>query len=378
MRYSSIDIMRTIAIFVMVMVHFSENLSGYVPPFSGLGAPVFAILTGISYHLWVSGQQSKGKSEQEIFKVSVRRGLFVFWTGFAFNILVWLPEDTFNWDVLTFIGFGLLFLNLIRSMRLPVVVLIGLMAVLVSPFLRGLADYKAYWTVGHFECDLTLTDLLIGFTTTGYFPIFPWLAYPIAGYVTGRLVFPNDLHSDDAGLVPAKPEVAIGRPKVVSPWPVVFVGTALIAGSMTILTTRSLMPENVTKYFFGGWSMFPATIEYVMATIGMALALFGLAYRMVDLNPNIRKLEGFLKITKTFSRYSLTIYILHHIVHIWPLWIYGATQGDDPTAFWQLAMPVSYSLPLSLAFMACCYFALNWLGPDRRIGFESWMRWLCD
>src|SRR6476620_5610607 len=133
MRYSSIDILRTIAIQVMVFVHFSENLSGYTPPITGLGAPLFAILSGVSYFLWVRGQQARGRSEEEISKVSIRRGLFVFGVGIAFNVLIWMPEGTFNWDVLTLIGSALLILNLVRNLPVPMIIFSAVLVLLVSP-----------------------------------------------------------------------------------------------------------------------------------------------------------------------------------------------------------------------------------------------------
>ena len=111
MRYVSIDILRTFAIVVMVFVHFAENLAGFEFPGAGFGAPIFALLSGVGYRLWLEGRRARGASQEEISKVSIRRGLFVLGVGFLFNVLVWLPEDTFNWDVLTLIGAALLILN---------------------------------------------------------------------------------------------------------------------------------------------------------------------------------------------------------------------------------------------------------------------------
>ena len=89
MRYSSIDILRTFAIFSMVIVHFVENLSGsdFVP--SGFGAPLFTFLSGVSYRLWLNSQEARGRSDADISKVTIRRGLFLFGVGFVFNVL-WL------------------------------------------------------------------------------------------------------------------------------------------------------------------------------------------------------------------------------------------------------------------------------------------------
>ncbi|MCA8988855.1 MAG: DUF1624 domain-containing protein, partial [Planctomycetaceae bacterium] len=174
MRYLSIDVLRMMAIFVMVLVHFAENLAGTILPIAGLGAPVFAFLSGCSYKLWLAGVERKQIPENEIFRISMRRGLFVFSVGLLFNVLVWFPEEIFNWDVLTFIGAALIFLNLTRRLPLQVLIAIAVVALLISPFLRAMADYNSYWQQLYFDPDMTLPDVVIGFLAVGYFPFFPW------------------------------------------------------------------------------------------------------------------------------------------------------------------------------------------------------------
>ncbi len=369
MRYSSIDILRTIAIVVMVLVHFAENLSGVHLPITGLGAPLFAFLSGLSYCLWVNGLEARGKSDEEISKRSIRRGLFVFAVGFFFNILVWLPEGTFNWDVLTFIGAAILLLNGLRRLPLPIPVLVAVLSILVSPLLQGMADYQAYWVEGYFESDLTLSDVLIGFLATGYFPVFPWLAYSIAGLVTGKLMFSSSLDQDEKNELTAERKTG---------WKSAMIGAALMALSGFLLLVGPSLPEAIATRLLGGWHMFPATIEYVLATIGMAMFLFGIGHQIVDHSPTFARHSGWLDIAKTFSRYSFTIYVLHHLVHVWPMWVYALAEGKEPTFYWQRAMHVTIALPLAIVFLVVCYFALRKIGPDRRLGIEGWMRWLCD
>jgi len=66
-----------VAIFVMVWVHFVENLSGVIPSITGFGAPLFSFLAGVSYCLSIE-QQRERLSSEAISKISIRRGLFVF------------------------------------------------------------------------------------------------------------------------------------------------------------------------------------------------------------------------------------------------------------------------------------------------------------
>lgn len=124
--------------------------------------------------------------------------------------------------------------------------------------------------------------------------------------------------------------------------------------------------------------MFPPTIEYVLATLGLTFVLLGLTHQFIDRNPRALRWQGLLNIAKTFSRYSFTIYVLHHVVHIWPLWLYGVANGVEPTYFWMKALPITVSIPLALVFLGVTYVILRRLGPERTYGIESWMRWLCD
>jgi uncharacterized membrane protein len=316
----------------------------------------------VSYYLWVHGQIARGKSQEEISKVSVRRGLFVIGIGFLFNVFVWLPEDTFNWDVLTFVGTALILLDGFRRVPLPITTLAAAMGLLISPILRGQADYAAYWQNGYFECDFTLSDLLIGFLCTGYFPVFPWIAFSLCGYVAAAKLF---------GPVDAEESR-------VSPWSLVWLGAGLIALSLLAIRLRSYLPDPIEKKYLGGWTMFPPTIEYVLGTLGMTLAMLGLAHRWIDRNPQALRWKGWFDIARTFSRYSLTVYILHHVVHLWPLWIYGLSSGFEPTHFWMKALPITTSIVLALVFLGCAYGILSRLRPDRNYGLEAWMRWLCD
>ncbi len=360
MRYASIDILRTIAIFLMVIVHFMENLSGADWAPAGFGAPLFTFLVGASYRLWLNAQEGKGKSDSEISKVTIRRGLFLFTLGFAFNIFVWLPEDTFNWDVLTLIGASLLMLNVVRNLPLPILVLIGIVAFMLAPMLRAPTDYPTYWTQGYFDPDLTLSDVMLGFLAVGYFPVFPWIMFPVAGFVTATLFF-----TDPPENGPPTARTA-------------HFGAVLIVIAMIARLLRPHESDPVTTNVFKGWTMFPASLEYVTGMLGLTLLLFALGHRWIDRSPKFAERKGVLKFVGTFSKYSLSMYLLHHIVHLWPLWIYGAVMGTEPTQFWRNAISVWFAIPLSVLCLASCYWLFRWMDRTDRGGVESWMRSLCD
>lgn len=86
-RLISIDVLRAIAILTMIQVHFVENLSPReassaalydLSQFLGtLSAPLFTFLLGLSLWLWLRKQTSSGRSELELSKVVIRRGLAI-------------------------------------------------------------------------------------------------------------------------------------------------------------------------------------------------------------------------------------------------------------------------------------------------------------
>lgn len=361
MRYISIDILRTIAIFLMVIVHFVENLSGstFVP--SGFGAPLFTLLVGVSYSLWLTAQEKRGREDAEISKITVRRGLFLLGVGFLFNIVVWLPEDTYNWDVLTFIGAAILALNLVRKLPAIVSILACVLVLIFSPLLRAVTEYNTYWTNGYFDPDMKLSDVLLGFMVNGFFPFFPWIIYPVVGFWVGQWLF-------SAG---ERAPATLRRLAVL--------GLTLLVASIAAMYLRSYVPTKIQSVWLIKWTQFPASTEYLLGTLGVALTALALMHAWIDRNPRIAKDGRLARIAATYSSHSFTIYILHHVAHLWPMWIYALTQGaTDPTQYWRNAVPIAWAWPLALAFLLLCYGLMRWIEYARIPSIENWMRWVCD
>jgi uncharacterized membrane protein len=361
MRFSSIDILRTVAIVLMVLVHFMENLSGktnWSP--TGFGAPFFAFLAGVSYSLWLKSKGNRSRSEEELSKITIRRGLFLIGLGFLFNIVIWLPEDVFNWDVLTYIGSSILVLNWVRRGPPAVALILAGMLCLASPILQKQAQYDLYWTDGYFQVDWTLSDILIGYLITGYFPLFPWLALPLVGFACGNFML------DSKTL------------RVAEVRTVAITGVALLAISVLLQLAHPYMPSQLVVKPDDAWTMFPPSLAYLAGTIGMVLFWLAILHRWIDHNPKMNPDRGLLSVASTLSRHSLTIYILHHVVHLWPLWLFAIWQGQEATFYWNKAFSIYYSVPLALLFVVLCYFFLRWMDRTGKPGVEHWMRWLCD
>jgi len=377
-RLASLDLLRAAAIVVMVIVHFVENLAGaydggagrfvgvhhawWLP--TGFAAPTFALLSGLSYRLWLDGQWRRGVRAETISRRTIRRGLFLIGLGFAFNVAVWLPEDVFNWDILTLIGVGLLALDAARRMPAALVLATAVAIVALAPGLRTLADYPAFWRDGSFDYDFTLTDVVLGWLVTGYFPLFPWLAYPLVGFAAAAALLPGVVAPEPEPPPPANVVLAAAAAGVVAACGLVAAAVMpLPDGVAAVLGTRI-------------WTMFPASTAYVLGTLGGVMLAVAIAHRWAD-GPDEHR-SPLIGWCTPLSRHALSIYLLHHVVHLWPLWLWSLATTGEPTALWQTALPPATALGLAIAFLLAA--AALFRHVDRR-GLptaESLMRWLCD
>lgn len=346
----------------MVCVHFSENLSGYTPMIAGLAAPTFLLLNGMSYRLWIQSRDAARDPQTRTTKVGIRRGLFLFGLGFLFNVFVWMPNDTFNWDVLTLIGTALLVLTLVRDLSATAILASCITVIAITPVAQKLAGWSQFWTVGYFDPDMTFADVALGFLVTGYFPVLPWIIFPLIGYLVGVHVFSgtDELRSNQRI------------------WHVAGAGIALLAVSAVLLSLPHAIESEIAMKSVLRWAMYPPTTAYLLGTLGLTLTSFSLLHRWMDRPEFHTRWSTWLDVAAAMSRHSLTIYLVHHMVHIWPLWTYSVRQGHEPTAYWQLAVSVPTAWCLAVLFLAMTALLFRWLNPSRTWGIESFMRWICD
>jgi uncharacterized membrane protein len=271
-----------------------------------------------------------------------------------------MPEDVYNWDVLTFIGSAFILLTLIRDLPAAIFLLIAGLSFLVAPILRAEVGYATYWTNGYFDADLTMSDFWIGYFVCGYFPLLPWVIYPVIGFLVADHAFPAQSNKP-----PATRLIATS-------------GLVLLALSIMARIVQPYAPASVQKILLTGWSMFPPSMIYQLGTLGVALLALAWVPLLTDRPTADAKLSWHAQWAKTFSSHSLTIYILHHVVHLWPLWLWGAIAGHETTHYWQQATSKPLAAIVGVGFLIGCYFWLR-LGEKRQWPtIESWMRWLCD
>ena len=361
-RLASIDVLRALALLLMIQVHFVENLAGSDNANAtlratsyGLGtipAPIFCFLVGLSLWLWLQRSASLGKDSSAVAKATVRRGLFLFGGGLAFAVLIWLPKEVFNWDILTLLGTATLVLYVLRKWSARRLVVLALFILLISPHLRTVTDYAK----GHYSDSFALNDVLLGFLLHGYFPLLPWLIFPLMGFATGKYFFADEASQRLMG------------------WQMPGLGIALL-GSAGVLS-RFVETSHFT-FLFLKWQFYPAITTFVLGALGMTFLGLWVLYRVLDAGP-ARTNGKSLTFFRRYSRLSLTTYVIHHAIHLWPLYLLAALRGkQDLSHYYGRAVSVPMALMLAVTFIVAFYpILIAW--ENRRHSLEWLLRWLSE
>lgn len=329
-RYNSIDIMRAWAIVSMILCHGVIYLSN---PASGLwvyflanhvlgdfSAPLFTLLMGVSFA--VSNQASSMQTHKII--TNIKRGIFLIILGLVFSALVWGYHHIWIFDILPLLGVSLIVLSLLSQQRSIIIVILVLFLIALSPYLRKYSDYEQSW--GGFHQDVLpknhiVSDIIVdpikeytpgynfseklqGFFIEGEFPLFPWLAFPLLGLILGR---------------------NIGRNKLL----LMFIGGLMIILSLFFAYLSSKYEGyEINDLFITPLSFYPCSTTMLLLQIGLCLILFTIT-QYFD-GDNIAKFNESkaLIMARLLSSYSLTIYIMHHVVILWPVWLLGYLHGD--------------------------------------------------
>ncbi len=192
-RNQTADLLKGFAVLFMIQVHITENFlltRIYGEPFGKISlflggtpaAPVFMIVMG--YFL----------SYKRDLMYFIERGTVLFLGGILLNIglnfyfLVLyfqnqiIGEDPlqyiFGVDILPFAGLSLIIIGLLKEVfrdRYFFYLIVGLMVAVISDYLPALPESSGEWL-------LYILSFVYGCTEWSYFPLFPWLFYPLIGF----------------------------------------------------------------------------------------------------------------------------------------------------------------------------------------------------
>ncbi|MFA5161217.1 MAG: heparan-alpha-glucosaminide N-acetyltransferase domain-containing protein [Elusimicrobiales bacterium] len=375
-RLDSVDMMRALAIIFMVLCHFPIFLSSPASGWPGLyffanhavgdfAAPFFLFLVGMSQVVSSAGQSSGPRTLWR--DKAIVRGFSVFILGFGFSFVMQGPGAVFEWDILTLIGFSLIVMRLLTALPDRGFVLLAALAFAAAPPLRGMSGYLGQWggemsgasglpsaisgwiadPANEYAPVFASGAIIKGFFVNGYFPVFPWIGFVFAGAAAGRRISGHDIKGQSRRLMAlgvslsaAACAVAAAAPKIA--------GADISAGYMTV------------------FSFYPDTPAMAALQLGAALFCFGLLRRLYDGAGRVSSVWA--NYCRRISRYSLSVYIIHHALMFFPLNAAGWYYGTDYHAG---AMTTLSAFLLSVVLLLLLGFALPlWDRRDARYSFE--------
>lgn len=355
-RINSIDILRALAIILMVQCHFVMNLSTwkYIQVslydlsmiLGSIPAPLFTFLVGAS--LWVSlnRRRASGLEEKQIAKQTMLRASLIFVGGLVFNLVIWGVTYIFDWDILTLIGtaIALVYLASFLPGRASILLCVAILA--LSPWLRELSNYIASWTSAYgvfveYIPRWNLQDILRGWVLNGYFPLMPWLVFPLSGYLSA-----SHLLGAEAGFRKSRAKVVLA------------IGLVLIAlGTAARMAWFTLDLHGPIAWYLSAWSFYPAGTSFVLLTLGICQTGFAGLWLVLDSDAETQskiRQKHWMVFFNRYSRYSLTTYVVHHAAHLWPMYVAGLLHGYI-WYFWEDWVTPAEGLLLAAGFIAAFY-----------------------
>ncbi len=183
-RALDIDILRGIAIFTMVCANAAGEILSHPHPFplrlyGSFAAPIFLALVGFMV-AFTASRKSYG------IKHYIYRGLYVLLVAALVDVLIWHTYPFVAFDVLYVIGFSIPFVYLISKINLIMQILLGVFMFTFSLVFQSFLGYEQF--ILHIPLGTpllswieNLSTILKQFLLLGWFPIFPWIGFPVLG-----------------------------------------------------------------------------------------------------------------------------------------------------------------------------------------------------
>lgn len=368
-RALSIDIIRGFALTCMVVIHFmvyfgdTEAMNTWLYfSFNHIlgdwGAGVFLTIMGISQV--ISGRKHTGLGNHLLFKRALIRGGFIFIAGLTMLALAWGPYKIWQWDILTLMGSATIVLFFCRFLPSWSILAIAALIAVCTPFLRGQLAVAPLWGNNFIQVPVissylpnilfdpaealktlwSISDIAQGFLFTGEFPVFPWMLFPLAGFVLGRRIIEGKIKGDLPLLLLS--------------------GIAFVFLGLGLGYAGSLRPgASIISGYIVPLSFYPDSFSMILFQLGMSVAVIFILYYIYDIrrthDRKIGKLAGFFTAT---SHSSLTFYFLHYLLIGWPLALIYVFSGKY----------YIYNLMGSLPAFVCGLMAVGLLA----VGLKIW------
>ncbi len=374
-RVSSVDFLRGIAMMGLVLVHsvlyftpLNEDVDLVYVVFSyvlgDLGAAAFTTLVGISFVL--SMRSRTGLRSSTVIVGATVRGLFLLAVAMLVSVITTGPETVFEWDVLALIAVASIVVAFLRPLPTWALLLVAAGIVAAAPFVRGAVGYLQWWggalnpvdglvpvgilvhPAADFAPGLDPVVAGVGLLAAGWFPLLPWLAFPVIGMAMGR-------------------QITLDRVRVGTRWLVL--GAVSVAGGVVLAFSAVTRggSDPVTEH----WSVLsftPNSTSLFLVQLGLVLLLLGTTHVAMD---GRRPPGAWMDPIRLVSRYALTVYVLSYAV------IFGAIHlADlvDPGAPHQYGMTTSgWALAFGVTLLAVLVPVLRVWDAHGGTGSLEWM-----
>jgi uncharacterized membrane protein len=185
-RVNSIDILRGIAIMIMILANAWPSLYPFDTCPSSLriifstAAPVFIFLSGYSVSLAVMNK----KNTLQI----VARALQIGATAAGLDMLIWGIVPFITFDVLYLISFSILCILVMRKINPYLLLIISIPIMFTNQLFMDIYDHSVEEInlSGIFQSE-SYQNSIQHFLIDGWFPVFPWLGMALIGYVWGTI-----------------------------------------------------------------------------------------------------------------------------------------------------------------------------------------------
>jgi uncharacterized membrane protein len=380
-RILSIDIMRGFALICMVLVHFTiyycdEAAADTFTVFffgdvlADWGAAAFLMMMGISQ---VLSEGRTGRPDNRLlFKRALIRGSYLFITGLLMLLLAFGPGRVWRWDILTLMGTVTVVLFFCRFLPSWALVVLSAAIALTTPPARDFFDIALSWgggfkpepfisrilpgmsvvPVNDYSSIWNFSGIVKGFFFSGYFPLLPWVIFPIVGLILGRRIIEGKLNKD---------------------LPVLFVTGAafLCVGFGLAYAASDKPPDSVVNSLISPMCFYPDSFSMINIQAGMSIIVFGMMYFFYDVRKKDKTaLSRISRLYVRTSNFSLSFYFMHYMLLGWPIailylltgkYLYGDMLGANQALLCGIAAVIILEIIIFFWEKADSKYSLEWL-----------------
>lgn len=249
----------------------------------GFAGPLFITLAGISAALFVH-------THPLVDRTLILRGVVIMLFGYLMNFLTPGFFSMGSWFTLHMIGFAILLTPLFRRLPSGHVILLALIITLATGWLHSFLDTPSALSEHRMRALNYPGGMFRLMVAEGHYPIFPWLAFFLAGLVTGRLFLENRSRQ------------------------ILQMALICLAGAVALLIPMSLgLAVTVQKpwalFFRLNLGSFPTPPLFVLLFFPLVAILF-LAFQSLTARLNMNRRHFLVSL----GRISLTLQIVHVVL----------------------------------------------------------------